>query len=105
MTRKVAGNNSWETENRDDGMERHEERVAWTPECCLKRINCGCCPCRRDPELDEILRDKIIADVLADMAEEELRSGLYDEEDIYVSESDDGDSALPDVGDSYEIQF
>ena len=87
-------------------MEQHRGKIdCWTPECCLKRISSGYCPCRLDPEREEMLREKIMADILAGAAEAELNPVPYDGEDIYNSLPEDGGEAIPDSDDSYEIQF
>lgn len=106
MTREVRGNNTWETASRNDAMGQHVEEIdCWTPECCMKRISSGCCPCRFDPELEEIRRDKIMADWLSDIADEEPNSDLYDA-DIYESlPEDESEAPIDPYDNSCEIQF
>lgn len=106
MIGKTTGEKALNTSSWNDAMGQHGLKIdCWTPECCLKRISSGHCPCRLDPEREEILRDKIMADILADAAEAELNFVPCDGEDIYNSLPDDGGEAIPDSGDSYEIQF
>lgn len=52
----------------------------WTPKCCMARIGSGCCPCRCDPELDQLLREKLSADYLDEFASEDFGANEYSAE-------------------------
>lgn len=52
----------------------------WTPKCCMARIGSGGCPCRCDPELDQLLREKLSADYLDEFASEDFGANEYSAE-------------------------
>lgn len=57
----------------------------WTPKCCMARIGSGCCPCRRDPDLDQLLREKLETDYLDEFASEGAKGCGADEGDKYIA--------------------
>lgn len=91
MIEKATAEKTSKTENGNDGMEWHEERDSWTPECCVKRIRCGCCFCRCDQELEKILYSKRTDDILDSALEVALNSGLYN--DVATDEETDGETS------------
>ena len=52
----------------------------WSSACCIARIGSGCCPCRRDPVLDQLLREKLSADYLDEFASEDFGADEYSAE-------------------------
>ena len=92
-------------ENAGNYAARCHKEDSWTPECCWRRIHSGCCQYRNDPELDDLRREKIEADWMYEVEQEERKSGLYNE-DMQDSSPVDGSEALLDSNDdTYEIQF
>lgn len=71
----------------------------WSSACCMARIGSGCCPCRRDPDLDQLLREKLETDYLDEFAFEGAMGCGADEGDKYIAGEYELDEDMVEDGD------